>query len=146
MQSFGPSGTRNAWSLAPKDYGDFEEGSTRLYRLRSLEVDEEVVKEVERMVMERRGTRAGAGAEVELLVGMITLQDLAHAPLDVTAVAILEGVSNEVYLAVRIRGTSYGSGTLTEKGVYGGKRIVIVARPGGSPLIECVFNIVRQMA
>ena len=43
-----------------------------------------------------------------------------------------------------IRGSADGSGSFTEKGVYGGKRILITSRPGEPPLLEQTFNVVRN--
>lgn len=111
------------------------EGGAKVYRLRSLGASEGVVEGVEGIVR-------GRGEGVGLMTGMITLLDAAYSPIDMTAVAIAEEGSNEVYLAVRICGTERGLGTFTEKGVYGGKRVVIVARPGDAPILECIFNIV----
>ena len=43
-----------------------------------------------------------------------------------------------------IRGSADGSGSFTEKGVYGGKRILITSRPGEPALLEQTFNVVRN--
>ena len=71
-------------------------------------------------------------------------KDSVHPPLDVTAVAIMGERSNEIYVALTIKGTNKGVGSFTEKGVYGGKRVLITSRAGDPPILEKVFNIVQS--
>ena len=132
-------GLRDPLALAPRDYEDFEEGSTRLFLLKSL-VNDTRAHVVERMVLDK----GGSGQSAELLAGIYVFKDSVHPPLDVTAVALMGERSNEVYVAVTIKGTNKGIGSFTEKGVYGGKRVLITSRAGDPPILEKVFNIVRS--
>jgi len=125
--------------LGPRDYEDFEEGTTRIFPLNSL-VTGTRANVVYRMVMDN----GGRGQSAELLAGVYVFKDTMHPPLDITALALMAEESNDVYVAITIHGTSKGEGTLTEKGVYGGKRVMVAARPGEPPLLEKVFNIIRN--
>ena len=126
-------------SLAPRDYEDFEEGSTRLFLLKTL-VHDTRAHVVERMVLDK----GGSGQSAELMAGIYVFKDSLHPPLDVTAVALMGERSREVYVALTIKGSSKGAGSFIEKGVYGGKRVLITSRAGDPPILEKVFNIVRS--
>ena len=72
------------------------------------------------------------------------IKDAPYAPLEIASVALMEEATNEIYIALTIKGTSKGIGSFTEKGVYGGKRVLITSRAGDPPILEKVFNIVRS--
>ena len=72
------------------------------------------------------------------------IKDAPYAPLEIASVALMEEATNEIYIALTIKGTSKGIGSFTEKGVYGGKRVLITSRAGDPPILEKVFNIVRR--
>ena len=65
------SGIRDPLALAPRDYEDFEEGTTRLFLLKSL-VQDTRAHVVERMVLDKGGN----GQAVELLAGRGRERDL----------------------------------------------------------------------
>ena len=89
-------------------------------------------------------TNGGAGAGAELLGGMFIMKDAPYAALEIASVALMEETTNEIYIALTIKGTNKGAGSFTEKGVYGGKRVLITSRAGDPPILEKVFNIVRR--
>ena len=139
LRALPPPAARDPWAFVPKDYGDFEEGRTKIFRLNSM-VNDRRGEVVEQMVVANGGPGAGA----QLLGGSYMLSEMPNPPLDITAVALMEEGTEDIYVAVTITGTEKGLGTFTEKGVYGGKRVVIMSRPGEPPLLEKVFNIVRR--
>jgi len=139
MSRLPPPEQRTYWGMVPKEYDDFEEGSTRIFRLRGM-VGDVHAQAVADMVVANGGAYAGA----EMLCGMYMWRESAHAPLVVTSVALLEEGTGEVFLAVTLQGTPIGPGTFTDKGVYGGKRVVVAPGANEPFLMETVFNLVRR--
>ena len=58
--------------------------------------------------------------------------------------ALVEASTGDIFVAVTVHGTSHGTGTLTEKGVYGVKRLIITVYAEDPPILDRVFNIVAR--
>ena len=71
--------------FAPKDYMDFEEGTTQLYMLKSLAPDTRAVT-IENMII-----KDNADQPTELTAAMYVFKETSTLPLEITAVAIRAG-------------------------------------------------------